>query len=125
MKFGWWSILTVAGAVAYFIVGNASALEVSIGPADFILKTERARKPAQFPHRQHQETYCCTVCHHVKGETMVIEKCASCHTKDMNNANVNSFKKAAHMLCKECHKRVNLEGRDAPTNCGGCHPRRQ
>ena len=108
-----------------FIVGNAFGVEVSIGPADITLQTEKARKPAEFPHRQHQDAYCCTVCHHVKNEIMEIDKCSRCHNKDMGNAGVNSFKKAAHKLCKDCHQRVNLEGKDAPTNCSGCHPRRK
>jgi predicted CXXCH cytochrome family protein len=124
MKFGWWGKTLIIGFVLLFIVGGAFGLEVRIGPASITLQTKEARKPADFPHRKHQDAYCCTVCHHVKGEIMVIDKCASCHNSDMGNAGVNSFKKAAHKLCKDCHKRVNFEGKDAPTNCSGCHPRK-
>lgn len=111
----------VAGLVLLGVAGAAFGVEVSIGPAEIVLQTEEARKPADFPHRQHQEAYSCTVCHHAKDEIMVIDKCGVCHTKDISNAEVNSYKKAAHKLCKDCHKRVNDEGRDAPIKCSGCH----
>ena len=78
--------------------GDALGVEVSIGPAEITLQTESAKKPADFPHRQHQEAYSCTVCHHAKDEIMVIDKCAGCHTPDISNPEVNSYKKAAHKL---------------------------
>jgi predicted CXXCH cytochrome family protein len=115
-------IVFITGMMILFFAGNAFGVEVSIGPADIILQTESARKPADFPHRQHQESYGCTVCHHAKGDIMVIDKCAKCHNLDISNPDVNSFKKAAHKLCKDCHKTVNKEeGGDAPIKCSGCH----
>lgn len=115
----------VCGFAMSFIAGNVFGVEVSIGPADITLQTESARKPADFPHRQHQELYSCTACHHAKNEIMVIDKCGSCHTQDMNNAEVNSFKKAAHVMCKDCHKKVNDGGMDAPIKCSGCHAQKE
>jgi predicted CXXCH cytochrome family protein len=118
-------IVTIS-LVLLVCAGNASGVEVSIGPAEITLQTESARKPADFPHRQHQEAYSCTVCHHAKDEIMVIEKCAGCHTPDISNPEVNSYKKAAHKLCKDCHKTVNSEeGKDAPIKCSGCHTSKQ
>jgi len=111
----------VIGFAGLFIAAGAFGVEVSIGPADISLQTEDGRKPANFPHRQHQEVYSCTVCHHAKDGIMVIDKCADCHTMDIDNSEVNSFKKAAHKLCKDCHKKVNDEGKDAPIKCSGCH----
>jgi len=111
--------------VSLLITGGAFGVEVSIGPAEIVLQTESARKPADFPHRQHQETYSCTACHHVRDEIMVIDKCANCHTKEISNAEVNSYKKAAHKLCKDCHKEVNVQGKDAPIKCSGCHTKKQ
>jgi predicted CXXCH cytochrome family protein len=116
--------LTVIGLAVLFFTGNAFGVEVSIGPADITLQTEAARKPADFPHRQHQDSYACTACHHAKDEVMVIGKCAGCHTKEMSNPDVNSYKKAAHKLCKDCHKEVNKEGSEAPIKCSGCHPKK-
>ena len=124
MRGTWGLKIIVMGFAALFIAGNALGTEVSIGPAEITLQTEEARKPADFPHRQHQEAYSCTACHHAKDEIMVIGKCASCHTKDISNADLNSFKKAAHKLCKDCHKKVNEEGRDAPIKCSGCHAKK-
>jgi hypothetical protein len=115
------AIIVLSLAILIF-TGNAFGLEVSIGPAEITLQTESAKKPALFPHRQHQETYSCTVCHHVKNEVMVIDRCDACHTLDISNPDVNSYKKAAHKMCKDCHKRVNSEeDKDAPIKCSGCH----
>ena len=124
MRGTWGLKIIVMGFAAFFIAGNSLGTEVSIGPADITLQTEEARKPADFPHRQHQEAYSCTACHHAKDEIMVIDKCVSCHTKDISNSDVNSFKKAAHKLCKDCHKKVNEEGKDAPIKCSGCHAKK-
>ena len=118
--------IVIVNLVVFIFAVNAFSLEVSIGPADITLQTETARKPADFPHRQHQETYSCIVCHHAKNEIMVIEKCAGCHTPDIGNPDVNSYKKAAHKLCKDCHKAVNsAEGKDAPIKCSGCHTKKE
>jgi predicted CXXCH cytochrome family protein len=125
MKVVWSFKIIMIGFAALFIAGNAFGVEVRIGPADITLQTEAARKPADFPHRQHQEAYACTACHHAKDEIMVIDKCASCHTKDISNPDVNSYKKAAHKLCKDCHKEVNKAGKEAPIKCSGCHGKKQ
>lgn len=117
--------IIVTGLVALLMAADVFAVEVSIGPADITLQTETARKPADFPHRQHQEAYSCTACHHAKDEVMVIDKCAGCHNKDISNAEVNSYKKAAHVMCKDCHKKVNEAGMDAPIKCSGCHSKKE
>ena len=125
MKVGVVLKIAVICFVSFFIFGSAFGVEVSIGPAEIVLQTETGRKPADFPHRQHQEAYSCTVCHHAKDEIMVIDKCANCHTHEISNSEVNSYKKAAHKLCKDCHKEVNDQGKDAPIKCSGCHVKKQ
>jgi hypothetical protein len=98
------------------------------GPADLELKTSNGKKPARFPHGKHQDSMECKECHHTINEDgdknsyvegMKIKKCVTCHNKDdMSNPKLNSFKLAAHGLCKECHK----QNKDtAPTKCSGCH----
>jgi cytochrome c553 len=98
------------------------------GPEEMILKTAASKKPAKFPHGNHQKAFACGECHHAKTDDgiqfpyevkMVIKKCVTCHNKDdMPNPKLNSFKLAAHGLCKECHK----QNKDsAPTKCSGCH----
>ena len=116
---------SVLGFVLFYVTSTALGVEISIGPEEITLMTETARKPAKFPHRQHQEVYSCTACHHAKDEIMVIDKCANCHTKEMSNSDVNSYKKAAHKLCKDCHKEVNDLGKDAPIKCSGCHIKKE
>jgi len=117
--------LLILGVIVLFTTGNAFCVEVSIGPENITLQTESARKPADFPHRRHQESFGCTACHHAKDEIMVIDKCGSCHTKEISNPAVNSFKKAAHKLCKDCHKEMNKEGSEAPIKCSGCHLKKE
>jgi len=118
--------IVIINLTVFVFAANAFCLEVSIGPAEIRLQTETARKPADFPHRQHQQKYSCTVCHHANDEVMVIKKCASCHTLDISNPDVNSYKKASHKLCKDCHKAVNsAEGKDAPIKCSGCHMKKE
>ena len=102
--------------------------EIAKGPAKMELKTAAAKKPAKFPHGNHQETFECGECHHYKTvegekfpyvEGMEIKKCVSCHNKDeMSNPKLNTYKLASHGLCKECHKK-NKDS--APTKCSGCH----
>jgi len=98
------------------------------GPQTLELKTFSGKKPARFPHRRHQKKFACKECHHTKTDTglkeeysddMKIERCVACHNEnDMTNPKLNSFKLAAHGLCKACHK----QNRDsAPTKCSGCH----
>lgn len=125
MKFRWTIQAVITGFVVLTIAGIAFGVEVSIGPAEMTLQTESARKPADFPHRQHQDAYSCTACHHAMDGIMTIDKCANCHTRDIANAEVDTYKKAAHKLCKDCHKKVNEAGSDAPIKCSGCHTKKE
>ena len=98
------------------------------GPAEMELKTAASKKPAKFPHGNHQEAFECGECHHAKTdegmqypyvEGMEIKRCVTCHNKDdMSNPKLNSFKLASHGLCKECHKKSKDS---APSKCSGCH----
>jgi len=93
-----------------------------------ILKTITGKKPARFSHNKHQKNFACKDCHHGKTaggskspyvDGMEIIKCAMCHNyTDMKNPKYNSFKLAAHGLCKECHKQ---HRGSAPTKCTGCY----
>lgn len=119
-------------STVFTVCGSASANEnetsVPTGPAEMTLKTAAAIKSARFPHKKHQEAYECGTCHHSKSENgskkpyiegMEIRNCVVCHNKEsMKNPRFNTFKLAAHGLCKECHKK-NKDS--APTKCSGCH----
>ena len=123
-------VITLTMGLAF---GVSFAKDVNKGPADITLKTEAAKKPAQFPHAKHQETKSCGTCHHYIGDDKKatpcgddgenIAKCESCHNSAFGNEKLNSFKKVAHKLCKGCHTKNKDKG--APTKCGGCHPKKK
>jgi len=106
------------------------------GPAEMVLKSTvdpaKKAKLAFFPHAQHQGKFDCTTCHHAKDadgkqiaykEGQKVEKCDSCHNTEAGIIEkLDTFKKAAHARCKECHKTLKTEGKDTgPTKCNGCH----
>ncbi len=103
------------------------------GPADIIIQTILARKPARFPHRHHQQFLDCADCHHGRDtdgkrtpyvQGMSIARCVSCHNTEMENKELNSIKLAGHALCKSCHRKAAQEGHAGPiSRCIGCHPR--
>ena len=110
------------------IASGPSLAATDAGPETMKLEAPAGKKPSQFPHKTHQESFACKDCHHAKtdggvkspyAEGMEVKKCITCHNKDdMSNPQLNSFKLAAHGLCKECHK----QNKDsAPTKCSGCH----
>ena len=108
------------------VISNATMMSEN-GPAEVILKTFQAKKPAYFPHKIHQAKYNCGECHH--GQTSLgklvkytaktnIDKCTSCHNTDMANEELNSFKLIGHKLCRECHKK----NQDiTAAKCSTCH----
>lgn len=115
------TFLLVAGGLSF-------ASDTETGPETMELKSPAGKKAARFPHKKHQDSFACKECHHTRAEDSVqspyvegmqIEKCIVCHNPDdMSNNRLNSFKLAAHGLCKECHK----QNKDsAPTKCSGCH----
>lgn len=114
--------------ICVLLAAGGLGIASDAGPENMELKSSAGKKTARFPHRKHQENFACKECHHAKTEAsdkspyaegMEIKKCIVCHNKDdMSNPQLNSFKLAAHGLCKECHK----QNKDsAPTKCSGCH----
>jgi hypothetical protein len=106
------------------------------GDAVMLLQTARARKPALFPHRKHQDMFECGECHHGKNqkgeqtpyvEGMKIRKCVTCHNSSLPNKRLNHFKFAAHAKCKGCHqaKAADHEKAGPIIKCGGCHPKKK
>lgn len=109
------------------------------GPADMILQAEKDKskkpKPAVFPHAKHQETISCAECHHTAkdgkqvaySEGMEIQKCETCHFKGSGlPKKLETFKGAAHVNCKSCHKEVvaaKPELKDEFKGCLPCHPK--
>jgi len=128
-------LVMCAAALAFvFSMAIAGTCLADNGPAEMVLKTAEGKKPANFSHAKHQEKMKCADCHHIKGadgkqaplpEGAAVQKCETCHNADMADPKLNSFKGAAHGLCKECHKKMAAEHPNAPTKCDGCHPKKK
>lgn len=129
--------LVCVSVLACFCLGLVSFAAADNGPETIVLKTTKdmAKKPktVNFPHKAHQEraNNDCGVCHHSKGddgkqvayvEGQKIEKCESCHFKGsgMANKKVETFQKAAHVRCKDCHKKEANANADLKKKLKGC-----
>lgn len=119
---------TLLVLIAFLLVAGSPGIASDSGPESMELTSPAGKKAARFPHKKHQDSFACKECHHTRAEDSVqapyvegmqIKKCIDCHNpEDMSNPQLNSFKLAAHGLCKECHK---LNRDSAPTKCSGCH----
>ena len=114
------------------------------GPKEMVLRTEKDKastpKPAVFPHAMHQAAFQCAVCHHTIKDGkqspyvagMPIGKCEDCHFAGSSMpagdkagvAKLDTFKDAAHALCRNCHdnakdKKPALQ--EKWTGCLPCH----
>ncbi len=109
------------------------------GPAEMTLQAEKDKaskpKPAVFPHAKHQEIAECGDCHHGAAdgkqvpyeEGQEIGKCESYHFSGNGmDKKIETFKNAAHVNCKDCHKEVvssKPELKDKFKGCLPCHPK--
>lgn len=109
--------------------GDGESMVDRNGPAEIILKTALARKPAFFPHHRHQEKYPCGTCHHDSDyagmmpnleDRQEIYKCTACHNEDLPNEELNNFQDIGHALCRDCHRK-NQDITSA--KCTTCHRR--
>lgn len=113
--------VVLASGIVLFVT-PVPAFQVDIGPESITMQG-KYNKPALFPHRRHQGWHGCTACHHASDQIMTIDKCEACHNDNtMKNAQLNSLRKAAHVLCKDCHSNERAKGRTtAPSQCRACH----
>lgn len=132
--------------VSLFVMGGVAGyvLAVDPGPADITMTdaTSAKPKPAQFPHKAHQDAFGCAECHHsmdadgkkvdyVDGQA--IGKCADCHNADklagrmMDKLDLGTLKGAGHGNCLECHKAMAKEKPELAERkidkCAACHPK--
>ncbi len=122
------TIVAAAAIFCFSMMGTGVSSAANAGPEEITLQSAEAKKPSKFPHKKHQEMYKCEQCHHTmangkKGPYAAGEekKCETCHNKDFPNPALNSVKAVGHALCKECHKKMEKEGKAAPNKCTGCH----
>ncbi len=99
-------LATAALFAAGLVLGNNALAGEDKGPAEIILKTAKAKKPVKFPHHKHQGMLECDTCHKSPHFAEAADKWT---------------KKDGHALCKDCHKKMKKEGKNAPTKCKGCH----
>ena len=131
-------------AVALFVmVGSANCFAADTGPADITIAsgTSDKPKPAQFPHKIHQEKFECAECHHGMADgakvaytdDLKIQKCASCHNAEVlpgkmkDKLKLDTAKGYGHGNCLECHKEM---AKNDPAlkekkiaSCSTCHPK--
>ena len=126
-------------AVSFLCLGGIS-LATDMGPDDMTLQAvkdaAKKPKPAVFPHKKHQEVAECADCHHsakdgkqvayVDGQK--VEKCEACHFKGSGmGKKIETFKGAAHVNCKGCHKKAAEEKpelKEKFSKCMPCHPKK-
>jgi hypothetical protein len=137
----------VCSVVSLFALGGvviSSMATSDPGPADITIvdPTSSKPKPAQFPHKAHQDKFECGACHHGMAddgkqvpyaEGMEIQKCAACHTGDKlagkmeGKLKLDTLKGAGHANCLGCHKE--MAEKDAAlkekkiASCATCHPK--
>ena len=89
------------------------------------------KKPVRLSHKKHAEEYgiACDSCHHVyqEGENVwkqgdPVAKCVACHDPVEDQDNVIRLQSAFHNNCRNCHKEISQEGKEAPyKKCTDCH----
>ncbi len=133
------SLFVFCGAVSFVSAGADS------GPTDITMVSTSSKKPkpANFPHKKHQDTLKCADCHHsmadgkkvpyVDGQD--IGKCESCHNKEVlpgklkGKLKLDTIKGAGHGNCLACHK---AKAKEDPAlkakkidKCAACHPKKK
>ncbi|MBN1832682.1 MAG: cytochrome c3 family protein [Deltaproteobacteria bacterium] len=108
--------------------GSGSIVEIIIENKGYM---NDKKKPVKLNHKKHSEEYeiACDHCHHlyqdgtnVWKEGDSVQKCAACHDPMGDDANVMKLQSAFHKNCRDCHKEMSEEGREAPyKKCGDCH----
>ena len=142
-------VLACSVASLFVFYGAASFISAAVdtGPAEITIvsSTSKKPKPAVFPHKMHQETLKlkCAECHHSNAdgkqvayeEGQKIEKCESCHNKDVlagklkGKLKLDTIKGAGHGNCLACHKEMAKKDPALKAKkidkCKACHPKKK
>lgn len=129
------SLCMLFGTVCFsFAAGDTGPASITLG--------ESGKKPAQFPHKKHQDAFKCAECHHLMAadgkqspyvEGQEIKKCAACHNatvlagKMKDKLALDTLKGAGHGACLQCHKMKNDEPalKDKHLDkCDTCHAKK-
>ena len=126
-------IIATAFALVFGFAVVSNSIAADHGPEVIVMKTVKAKKPATFPHKKHQDMMECSQCHHTmnadgtQGPYKAGEEkgCETCHDgKKIANKKVSKFMKAAHKNCKGCHKK-GYKGKNGPKKCPACHVKKK
>ena len=121
-----------------------SSFATDAGPADITIVDSKSAKPkpAQFPHKMHQDAFECAECHHGMAdgkqvpytEGMEIQKCETCHNPEVHGGKMkgklkpDELKGAGHGNCLECHKAMAKKDpalkEKKIDKCAACHPKK-
>ena len=131
--------------------GVLSRVAAADAPENIVMKSpvfeKHTRAIVTFSHAKHAKDYKipCTDCHHVfkDGKNVwkegdKVQKCTECHKKAraprakkgeprMSKADRirDYYYSAIHENCRVCHKVEKKKGKNAPTRCVECHPRKK
>lgn len=133
MKKGWLGLLLILLiGLVFTTVGVLSAVEI---PDKIVIESKGYKKvtkaPVPFNHKEHATEYgiACTECHHnykdgknVWKEGDPVQECSACHDPEKTVGKVKKLQNAFHTNCRDCHKKVDEEGKNAPyKKCTDCH----
>ena len=132
MRKGLLLIITLA-IIGLFI--SSGMLTAADAPETIVIEGKSYKKdikgPVNFNHNKHNTEYnvACVDCHHeyedgnnLWKEGSPVKKCGECHDPLKNEGDVKKLMTSYHKNCKDCHKAVNEEGKEAPyKKCEGCH----
>ena len=133
MKKGWLSLITILLlGLVFATVGVLTAADV---PDKIIIDNKGYKKdtrpPVPLTHKKHHDEYgvACADCHHeykdgqnVWKEGDPVKKCIDCHDPEKTDGNVLNLQNSFHRNCRDCHKDVSGQGKDAPfKKCTDCH----
>lgn len=138
-------ILACSAVALFVMVGSTNCFAADPGPADIVIASENSKKPkpAQFPHKIHQEKFDCAECHHGMADGAKVDyidgqeiaKCASCHNAEVlpgklkGKLKLDTPKGYGHGNCLDCHKKMAKEDPALKerkiASCATCHPKKK
>jgi len=123
-------ILPAGAAVVLFlccvcIVAVCQEYGPDVMKIDNVTKATNRYLPVDFEHAYHHGDLgiACVTCHHTNDDDFtegMPPLCSSCHNADT----AISFKDALHKNCVVCHREMEAEGKNPPTDCLECHVQR-
>ncbi len=130
----WIWLLPIIALMGLLFIASGTLTAADI-PDEILIENKGYKKdkktPVKLSHKKHSVDYKteCDECHHdyqdgknVWTATDPVKKCVECHDPQKSKDKVKKLQTALHKNCKDCHKKVNEEGKKAPRKkCSDCH----